>query len=416
MPNNRYTNKSTLISCCLGYAVQAIVINLPALLFVIFQTHFNISLTNIANIAFFGFTVQLIVDILSVKIIDRIGFRVFVVGASVTSFMGLFMLGILPFVFENAYIGIMISVFVFSIGGGLSEVVLSPIVDTLSVDTKETTMSFLHSFYSWGQLFTVLVATGLIKIIGDEYWFIIPILFSTLPLWNSYRFMRVPLGKTLSKEEKTPLRELFSAKIFIVALIVMICGGACEMAMSQWSSYFAEKGLQVSKFTGDLLGPCLLALFMGIGRVAYGIWGNKINIKSALTVCSIIGCGCFLLTALSPNPVLSLVGCAISGLSTSIMWPGTLTLVSKKFRFGGASMFSILSIFGDVGCSLGSWLVGKISSIAINSSEIISFGMRYQLDAEQTALRFGMLTMVLFPFLMFICLRFFRKNENKDYN
>ncbi|MPM79782.1 hypothetical protein SDC9_126824 [bioreactor metagenome] len=261
-----------------------------------------------------------------------------------------------------------------------------------------------------------MAATGLIKLIGDQYWFLLPILFSLLPIWNTYRFIRVPLKKTLTIEEKTPLRELFSSKIFIVALIVMICSGACEMAMTQWSSYFAEKGLQVSKFTGDLLGPCLLALSMGLGRTVYGLWGQKINIKSALTVSSVVSCICFLITALAPHPVLSLAGCAFSGLATGIMWPGTLTLASTRFRFGGGSMFSVLAIFGDIGCSLGSWLVGKISALAMQSSALANIGTHFHLNAEQAALRFGMLTMAAFPIIMFVCLRFFSIHSAKPHN
>ena len=267
--------KSTVFACYRGYITQGIVNNLSPLFFVLFQNKFGISYSLISALILCNFVTQVITDMLSVKYVDRIGYRKSAVIAHALAFLGLVMQGTLPNVLPAPYVGLVLATIVNGVGGGLIEVIISPIVDSCPGDAKASAMSLLHSFYCWGQVGVVLITTLLLRLIGEDLWFIIPILWSLLPLYNLFRFLKVPLMPTVPEEEKTPLKTLFTSKIFLMALLLMLCAGASELAMSQWSSLFAERALGVTKVIGDLLGPCLFAVFMGIGRTIYGVWGEK---------------------------------------------------------------------------------------------------------------------------------------------
>ena len=345
--------KSTVFACYHGYITQGIVNNLSPLFFVLFQNKFGISYSLISALILCNFVTQVITDVLSVKYVDRIGYRKSAVIAHALAFLGLVMQGTLPNVLPAPYVGLVLATIVNGVGGGLIEVIISPIVDSCPGDAKASAMSLLHSFYCWGQVGVVLITTLLLRLIGEDLWFIIPILWSLLPLYNLFRFLKVPLMPTVPEEEKTPLKTLFTSKIFLVALLLMLCAGASELAMSQWSSLFAERALGVTKVIGDLLGPCLFAVFMGIGRTIYGVWGEKIHLTGAMVFCAALCILCYLGTALFENPWLSLLSCALCGFSVSLMWPGTFSLTSAAYPKGGTAMFGILAVLGDVLCGPG---------------------------------------------------------------
>lgn len=291
--------KSTVFACYRGYITQGIVNNLSPLFFVLFQNKFGISYSLISALILCNFVTQVITDMLSVKYVDRIGYRKSAVIAHALAFLGLVMQGTLPNVLPAPYVGLVLATIVNGVGGGLIEVIISPIVDSCPGDAKASAMSLLHSFYCWGQVGVVLITTLLLRLIGEDLWFIIPILWSLLPLYNLFRFLKVPLMPTVPEEEKTPLKTLFTSKIFLMALLLMLCAGASELAMSQWSSLFAERALGVTKVIGDLLGPCLFAVFMGIGRTIYGVWGEKIHLTGAMVFCAALCILCYLGTAFS---------------------------------------------------------------------------------------------------------------------
>lgn len=384
------TFQSTKYACYTGYVVQAIINNLAPLLFVIFSEKFNISLQRLALLITVNFVTQTIVDIASVKFVDRIGYRILSVASQFTAFLGLLFMSVLPNVISDAYIGITISIIFCAVGSGLTEVIISPIVESIPGEKKTSEMSLLHSFYCWGQVIVVLFTTLLIKAIGNDYWYFAPALWSVLPLVNSVNFLSVPLTKTLSKEEKTPVGKLLLSKQFIVSLIIMICAGASEIAMSQWSSYFAETGLKVSKVTGDLLGPCLFAVFMGLGRTIFGFNGERVNIKVMLSLSAGLCIICYIGTSFAKLPIVSLLFCALTGLSVSIMWPGTFSLAARIFPKGGGSMFGLLALAGDIGCALGPWFV---SFMTVASSDGTNGG-----EALKTSLGFG----AIFPIIMIL--------------
>ena len=406
--------KSTVFACYRGYITQGIVNNLSPLCFVLFQNKFGISYSLISALILCNFVTQVITDMLSVKYVDRIGYRKSAVIAHALAFLGLVMQGTLPNVLPAPYVGLVLATIVNGVGGGLIEVIISPIVDSCPGDAKASAMSLLHSFYCWGQVGVVLITTLLLRLIGEDLWFIIPILWSLLPLYNLFRFLKVPLMPTVPEEEKTPLKTLFTSKIFLVALLLMLCAGASELAMSQWSSLFAERALGVTKVIGDLLGPCLFAVFMGIGRTIYGVWGEKIHLTGAMVFCAALCILCYLGTALFENPWLSLLSCALCGFSVSLMWPGTFSLTSAAYPKGGTAMFGILAVLGDVGCSVGPALMGAVSgAVSGNANIAASFP---NLTADQLGLKSGMLFSAVFPAFILIgvlLLTRFHKAANK---
>ena len=410
MPQPNY--KSTLRACCLGYVTQAAVVNLAPLLFVIFQQRYGLSFTMIGSLVLFNFVVQLTVDAVAIKFVDRIGYRASVMIAHGFSAAGLLLLGILPHVMP-AYAGMLVAVFLYAIGGGLIEVLISPIVDSLPGDAKASTMSLLHSFYSWGQVVVVALSTLLLQIIGHSLWFILPMLWAILSFANLFYFLRVPLIPPVEDGQRMPLKKLLTSRIFVVAMLLMVCSGAAEQAMSQWASLFAETGLGISKVVGDLLGPCIFAVMMGIGRTLYGIRGQQLNLQSALSVSAVLCIVSYLLTALVPIPAVALLGCALCGLSVSLMWPGMLSLSSAGYPTGGTAMFAILALCGDLGCSAGPWLTGFVSDAAQKSSVIVNWGADMGNAPAQTGLKVGMLAAILFPLVMLFGILYMRRQMKR---
>ena len=409
----KYTYKSTLHACYLGYVTQAIVNNIAPLLFIIFQDEFKISFEMVGRLILINFGTQIISDFIAARYADKIGHRRAVVLAHIFCAVGLICLGVLPKLLPSPYTGLVIAVALYAIGGGFIEVMISPIVDALPGDAKASAMSLLHSFYCWGQVAVVLITTLLIKALGVDIWFVLPILWASVPIYNLFRFLKVPLMPIMPEEEKTPLKQLFSSNMFIIALILMMCAGSSELAMSQWSSLFAEKGLQVPKLVGDLLGPCLFAVLMGIGRTIYGVWGHKIHLKKALMASGALCVVCYAVTVFVQVPVISLLGCALCGFSISLMWPGTLSLTAEAYPKGGTVMFGLLAIFGDLGAAIGPWLTGLVSDLAQGSQRLIIIGEAYSLSAEQIGLKTGLLTAMIFPLILFFGVLFMKKNMAK---
>lgn len=405
MRNRTFTG--TKIACYIGYIVQGIINNIAPLLFVIFSEKFDITLSRLSLLITINFGTQLLIDTLSIKFVDVIGYKKLAILSQAVTFVGLSCLSILPNVLQNAYVGIVIAIMLSAIGSGLTEVIISPIVESIPGEKKTAEMSLLHSFYCWGQVLVVALTTIMIKIFGKDLWYIAPAIWALIPLFNTFNFVGVPIVPNLTKEEKTPFLKMILSKQFILCIVIMICSGASEIAMSQWSSYFAEAGLKVSKITGDLLGPCLFAIFMGTGRMIFGFIGEKINLNTALT-CSAIFCGaCYILTSVINNPVISLIICALTGLSVSIMWPATLSLAARLFPKAGGAMYSILALSGDTGCTLGPWF---ISFIAIKMSMEQTGG-----ESLKTGLGFG----ALFPIIMIIAIAFlsiWKKSVDKHSN
>lgn len=406
----KLTYKHTMFASYTGYITQAIVNNLAPLLFVTFQKDFDISLDKIGYIVFINFFVQILTDIAAAKYADKVGYRKCVCAAHILDVIGLSGLGIFPYIMPDAYAGILLATVISAVGGGLLEVVVSPIVEALPGEAKSSQMSLLHSFYCWGQMGVVLVSTAFFALFGVENWRFLCFIWALVPFFNIFMFLKVPMCSLVAEEEKMPFKKLAGNKFFWVFLMLMLCAGASELAMSQWSSLFAEAGLKVSKALGDLLGMCMFAALMGISRVYFGIMGEKIKIENGLIISSILCIASYLLTAFSQNSILSLIGCGICGLSVGLMWPGTYSLASKFFPAGGTAMFAVLAFAGDVGCSTGPTIVGNISNLIQNTgAKILPFISGA--DVTETGLKTGLAFVSLFPFVMLAVVMMLKKKK-----
>lgn len=388
--DNKY--QKTIYACFLGYIVQAIVNNFVPLLFLTFESAYNIPLSKITLLITFNFGIQLLVDLLSVGFVDKIGYRVCAVAAHIFSALGLLGLSVLPEILPDAYIGLLISVTIYALGGGLLEVLVSPIVESCPSKNKEKTMSLLHSFYCWGHVGVVLFSTLFFRIFGIDNWKILICIWIIIPLANAFLFSRVPLAPLVKDGETgASMPALFKNRIFWLLMLMMLCAGASEQAVSQWASTFAERGLGVGKTIGDLAGPMTFAILMGSARAFYGKFGDRINLDKFMIGSGVLCIASYLCISLSPSPFLSLVGCGICGLSVGIMWPGSFSKASAAIRNGGTAMFALLALAGDLGCSSGPSLVGYISSIASDN------------------LKKGILAAIIFPFLLIVGILLLKK-------
>ncbi len=390
----KFSYKTTTTACFVGYIVQAIINNFIPLLFVTMQNSYHIPLSRITMLVTINFMIQLGVDLLAMSFVDKIGYRTSIVLAHIFSAAGLILLPILPEITADPFTGILSAVAVYAVGGGLLEVLVSPIMESCPTDNKEKAMSLLHSFYCWGHVGVVLLSTVFFSLFGIENWKILAFIWALVPAANCFVFLRTPIAPLIAEgEEGLPLLSLLKTGRFWVFMLMMVCAGASEQAVSQWASTFAEQGLNISKTAGDLAGPMAFAILMGGARAFYGKYGDRINLDGFMAASGVL-CACsYLLICLIPSPVVSLIGCAVTGLSVGIMWPGTFSKASASIK-GGTAMFALLALAGDLGCSGGPTLVGFVSSAFDNN------------------LKAGILAALIFPLLMVLCI-VKRKPANK---
>ena len=356
---NQY--KKTIYACFISYIVQAVVNNFVPLLFLHFQWEYGISLSRITFLVTVNFAVQLLVDFMSVPVINRVGYRAAMIAAHALSATGLILLTFLPEVVSVSWVGLCLAVIIYAVGGGLLEVLVSPIVEACPTEHKEKAMSMLHSFYCWGHVGVVLISTMYFRLFGIGNWRILAFLWAMIPTICMILFFRVPIASLGEEEGGHFLGALTGNRLFWIFLILMVCAGASEQAVSQWASAFAEKGLGVEKAIGDLAGPMFFALMMGISRAVYGQYGERWELKKVMTVSGVFCVGSYLLMVFSPQPVLGFIGCGLCGFSVGIFWPGTFSLAAASIKRGGTAMFAFLALAGDLGCSAGPTLVGIVS-------------------------------------------------------
>ena len=384
--------QKTLKACYLGFITQAIVANFAPLLFLKFHANYGISLGRIALISTTFYFTQLLVDLFCARFVDKIGYRRCVVASEVTSALGLAGLAFVPDLCANPFAGIIACVVVYAIGSGLIEVLCSPIVEACPFDHKEAVMSLLHSFYCWGSVGVVLLSSLFFTVFGIGSWRILACLWALIPLYNIYNFATCPIERLTEDGRGMTIGQLFRTPLFWVSILLMICAGASEIAMAQWASAYTEAALGFSKAAGDLVGPCLFAVTMGISRVIYGKFGTKINLIRYMIGSGMLCLCCYLLSALSSSPLLGLIGCVFCGFSVGIMWPGTISITSPRLPQGGTALFAFLAMAGDLGGALGPGLVGTVSQLSGDS------------------LKTGMLAGGIFPLVMIVALLLLSRN------
>ena len=374
----------TIYASYVGYITQAIVNNFAPLLFLTFSRQFGLSLDKLALITTINFAVQLLVDLASTRVVDKIGYRICVMAAHVLSAAGLVGLAVLPRLLPDAYAGILVAVVLYAVGGGLIEVLISPIVESCPTERKEAAVSLLHSFYCWGHLAVILLSTLFFTLAGIERWPVLAGLWALIPLANCFYFAKVPLYSVTGGQEPLSIGRLFGQKVFWLLMVLMVCAGAAEQGMSQWASAFAESALRLPKTVGDLAGPCLFALLMGTSRALYGKFSEKLPLKKAMIGCAALCVLCYLLASLTQSPILGLVGCAVCGFSVGIFWPGTFSIAAVALPGAGTAMYALMALAGDVGCSGGPTLVGFVA------------------NALGGDLKKGLLAAIIFPALILI--------------
>ena len=376
--------KKTMYACFAGYIVQAIVNNFLPLLFVTFAGAYSIPLSKITFLITINFMIQLCIDLASTVLIDKIGYRTSAILSHVFAALGLVMLTVLPDLLPDPYIGMIAAVAVYAVGGGLLEVVISPIIEACPTDNKERTMSLLHSFYCWGHVGVVLISTAFFALFGTENWKVMALLWAIVPAVNLVVFATAPIYSLDGGDQPSErVGGLFRNRLFWIFMLMMVCAGASEQAVGQWASAFAERGLGVSKAVGDLAGPMAFAFLMGLSRLIAGKYSERIDTTSYMKYSAMLCIISYICIVFVPSPVVGLLGCAVCGFSVGMLWPGTYSMASAGLH-GGTPMFALLALAGDVGCAFGPTLAGLASSAAGDD------------------LRRGILAAIVFPVLMLV--------------
>ncbi len=383
--------KKTLAACYLGFITQAIAANYAPLLFLTFKDTYGMGLEKIALIPVVFYFTQLLVDLAATKFVDKVGYRVCVVASQVLSAAGLALLAILPGILPAPFWGILIAVMLYATGSGLIEVLVSPIVEACPFENKDGMMSLLHSFYCWGAVGVILLSTLFFALFGTENWKILTLVWAAVPLLNVFNFSTCPIERLVEEGEGMRPASLFRMPLFWLLILLMVCAGASEVSMAQWASAFTESAVGVSKTVGDLAGPCLFAVLMGLSRILYSKMSKKTDLVRAMTVCGLLCVACYLTASLAPSPVLGLMGCAVCGLSVGIMWPGAISISAEKCPKGGTAMFAFLALAGDLGATVSPVLVGGVSDLAGGD------------------LRMGLLFATVFPLILIVALFLLRR-------
>ncbi|MDD3402184.1 MAG: MFS transporter [Hespellia sp.] len=386
----------TIYACYLGYIVQGIINNVNPIFFIVYQKMLGLSLDKIAALIAINFGLQIVVDLLASRYVDRIGYRTSMMFAHVFAAAGLMGVGIFPYLFGNVFGGLVFATLLNAIGGGILEVLVSPIVEAAPSKEKEKAMSMLHSFYCWGCILFIAVSTIVLRIIGTAHWYFIPVVWALLPLVNILLFGAVPIETLVEEGKEIGFRALFKNKTFWLLALLMICAGASEQGMSQWASYFAETGLHINKTLGDLFGACFFCAMMGLSRTFYGRQGHKINLKRFMSGSCVLCIVSYLLAVFAPFPFLGLLGCGLCGLSVGILWPGTFSQAAKVCRDGGTAMFALLALAGDIGCMSGPTVVSAVADLF-----------------PEIGLKAGLLAAIVFPVVMLLAVSFLREKKDK---
>jgi MFS family permease len=393
----------TTVSCFLGIFVQAVASNITAVLFIPLMTLYDLSYIHLGILVAVNFSTQVGVDLVVSAIVDRFGFRRLILPAGLLAAVGLVLFALSPLLFDSVLVGMILSTIIFSAACGLSEVLLSPIVNAIPHDEKGPAMTLMHSFYAWGQVATILVTTLFLFVFGIERWQVIVMIWAVVPLVNFFMFLAAPFPGVVPEEHRQTMRDLLFRPFYLVALLAILAGASTELVMAQWASTFAERALALPKITGDLYATAGFAVMLGVGRVLYGAYGARIQMHNVLVNSAAAGVVCYVIAALSPYSSLSLAACAVCGLAASLLWPGTLVVTAARYPLAGAWMFAILAAAGDVGAALGPFVTGLATDQVLSAPAVVALSGGFGLTAEQFAIRAGILLAALFPLVTLAC-------------
>ncbi len=402
---NTISYKRTIYACYVGFICQAIVVNLAPILFIPLRKLYGLSYEQLGSLVLINFVTQVMCDFSFHRAVDRLGYRPFVLGANIVMGFGFVLFSASPYLFSNPYLGFAIATVIFSGAGGLFEVLLSPIINSIPTDEKASAMSVLHSFYSWGQLLVVLVTTLALYLLGIKYWSAVMLLWLVVPAVSFWLFLKAPLEKPVADEVRTSNRSLIRKPFFIIAFLWMLAGGASEQVAAQWTSAFLDRGLELPKLAGDIAGVCSFAACMAIGRMLYGIYGNRVPLKKVMKSGVLVASACYICIGLSHNNIVSLVACMVCGFAVSLLWPGMLSIAADRYPLAGTGLFAILAAGGDMGCAFGPWLTGVVIETTQRSPWLIQKVGHLANTPEQLGLRVGMLAAAVIPLVAYFCMR-----------
>lgn len=408
MTKKKISYSLTIKACYIGFFVQAIVVNLTPILFIPLKEQFGLSFGKLGLLVLINFTTQVLVDILFSHSVDKHGYRPYLVTAHVLTILGFSIFALSPMIFANPYIGFVIGTIIFSGAGGLLELLLSPTVNAIPTDEKSSAMSLLHSFYAWGQVAVIIVTTLFLFVFGKPSWSVIMIIWSIPSIVNIILFSIVPIAPNVPEEHRESYKKYIKNSFFIVAIMAIGFGAASEVTMNQWVSAFMEKAMNMPKVIGDVGGMTMFAVMLGLGRLLHGKYGAKMDLNKIMIWGCVVVFSSYIIIAFSSINIISLIACAMCGFAVSLMWPGTLVLTAEQFPLAGTWLFAFLAAGGDIGASIGPWLVGVISDNAVKVNVLANIGNSLGLDSAQLGMRIGMLVAAIFPIGAFLCLRYMR--------
>lgn len=404
----------TVAACCMGYLLQAVVVNVSPILFITLKEQFHLTYSQLGLLVLANFVTQLMCDIGFGGVIDRCGFRPLALCSAACAAAGFALFAAAPlFMPQNPYPLFLCGTLLFAGAGGLLEVLLSPIIGALPLphEKRVSLMSFLHSAYSWGQVVVVLGTTLLLLWLGARHWQLIMLLWCIPAVVTFIMFALAVYPPTVPEDERQDVRSVLKAAAFWLCMVVMTASGAGELIISQWASSFIEKGLGVSKTVGDIVGVCAFAAAMGLGRTVYGKYSARLNMDRIMCIGFATLTLCYFSIGLIPGHLVPVFAIAVSGLAVSIVWPVTLVKVMDYFPLAGSWLFAILAAGGDLGCSFGPWLTGKVTDLCTASARFAPLAERLGLSMEQLGLRAGMLAGAAFPLVGLAALLWLRYKE-----
>ncbi len=402
----------TTLACFVGIVCQAITSNITAILFIPLMSLYGLSYVHLGLLVGVNFTTQVMVDIIASRLVDRFGFRKFVLPADLLGVLGLMLFALSPVLFHPVLVGLILSTIIFSVSCGLQEVMLSPIVNAIPHEAKGSAMALMHSFYAWGEVTMVVITTLFLFFFSARNWQIIVTLWAIVPLVNFFMFLAAPFPGLVPESKRQTMRSFFFRPYYLVALLAMVGGAAAELVMNQWSSTFSEKVLDLPKITGDLFGMCGFALMLGLGRLIYGRYGSKMNLNNVLVASAGVSVACYIVAAASPVHSISLIACAACGLATSLLWPGTLVITAERYPLAGAWIFAILAAAGDIGAAAGPFVTGVVTDFTRGLPTVTGWAAAAGLSPDQFALRTAILAAAIFPILTLACQWFLRQRQH----
>lgn len=399
-------------ACYSANVTMAVVGNLSPVLFLSFRTLYDISYTLLGLLVLINFVTQLIVDLVFSFFSHKFNISKCVKSIPYIAISGFVIYAAFPVFFPKIpYLGLAIGTIIFSSASGLAEVLISPVIDSIPSDDPHREMSKLHSVYAWGVVCMVVISTLFLLVFKAENWHYLALLFTLIPLTSAILFSKCNIPKMETPEKTSGAIHLLKNKALWLSILAMFLGGSAECTMAQWSSGYLEQALNIPKTLGDIIGVAGFALMLGLGRTLYAKYGKNIEKVVFTGICS--ATLCYLVCALSPYPILVLLACALTGLCTSMLWPGNLVIASERFPQGGVFIFALMASAGDLGASVGPQLVGIITDFAINNPVVIGIASSMNLTGEQAAMKLGMLCAMIFPLLGILIYGLMRKKPQK---